>query len=76
MQRKLLPEALRVKSFVISFEDIKLDKGILTSTIEIEKVHTAHKNQDGSDDDSDEYKFERTEFEQSESDISKVGMRA
>ena len=39
MQRKLLPEALRVKSFVISFEDIKLDKGILTSTIEIEKVH-------------------------------------
>ena len=37
LERQQLPEPLRVKSFVISSEDIKLDKQLMTSTIEIEK---------------------------------------
>lgn len=34
-----LPEALRVKPFVISTEDIKMVASLMIGTIEIEKVH-------------------------------------
>ena len=70
-ERKALPEALRVKPFVISTEDIKLDKGMITGTIEIEKVYDLKKKQYRSDfNDSDEHLRGMTELEPSESDVS------
>lgn len=70
-----MPASLRVKSFVISTDDIKLDKGLMTSTIEIEKVYTDKKNRNKRDfdEDSDDYNNrDRTELAPSESDMSVV----
>ena len=36
-ERQMMPQPLRVKPFVISMEDIKLDKGLYPGTIEIER---------------------------------------
>lgn len=72
-----MPASLRVKSFVISTEDIKLDKGLMTSTIEIEKVYADRKYRNKKDFDEDSEDFnnggDRTEiWEPSESDMSAV----
>ena len=69
-----MPPALRVKPFVISTEDIKLDKGLMTSTIEIEKFKADDKRlkHKDFDDDSDGWNRDRTEMAPSESDLSQV----
>ena len=40
----MLPLPLRVKPFVISMEDIKLEKGLYPSTIEIERFNDSKRN--------------------------------
>ena len=66
-----MPEALRVKPFVINTDDIKLDQGLLTTTIEIEKVYLDKKRKRSGLEDSDE-DGNRTLVAQSDTDISRV----
>ena len=66
-----MPEAIRVKPFVINTDDIKLDQGLLTTTIEIEKVYLDKRKQSGLED-SDDESMNRTLVAQSDTDISRV----
>ena len=70
-QKQNLPEALRVKPFVINTDDIKLDQGLCTTTIEIEKVYLDKRKRSGLDD-SDDDGMNRTLVAQSDTDISRV----
>ena len=63
--RRKLPENLRVKPFVISMEDIKLDKSLFSGTTEIQLYKPETKRQKGDD------RGERgTSFAYSASDVS------
>ena len=57
---------------MISTEDIKLDKGLMTGTIEIDKVHAESKKMKGGnyEDDTSEFGKYQTERIPSESDLS------
>ena len=72
-QKLNLPEALRVKPFVINTDDIKLDQGILTTTIEIEKVYLDKRKRSGLEgDSSDDGNLSRTLIANSDADISRL----
>ena len=68
-----MPTQLRVKEFVISTDDIKLDRGIMTSTIEIEKFDPDLKRRRANAyDDEDDYAGMQTDIALSENDVSHV----
>ena len=66
-----LPLPLRVKPFIISMDDIKLEKGLFSSTIEIERFHESKRNNRGRSD-GDEINERGESILISESDLSQV----